>query len=146
MRDCRNDFVGFRLKGFRLILCAAGLLMLLGNCSASRTEGQEYSRGAEALRAGDYAKARQHFESALAGKTRQEESRAGLVRTLSETGAYREAAAKADEFLRNLSGSALLHLERGKIAKLPETMLRRRRLPQIPRTGFSAGCPVAFDT
>ncbi|NLT67609.1 MAG: tetratricopeptide repeat protein [Acidobacteria bacterium] len=117
MRDCRNDSVGFRLKGFRLILCAAGLLMLLGNCSASRTEGEEYSRAAEALRSGDYAKARQHFDSALAGKSRQEESRAGLVRTLSETGAYREAAARADEFLRNLSGSALLHLERGRIAK-----------------------------
>ncbi len=78
---------------------------------------ENYPLGREALRSGDYEKARQYFESALSDSTNTEESVAGLLSVLRETGAFQEAANRADEFLSTRDSSALLHLERGRIAE-----------------------------
>ena len=96
-------------------ICAASALMMLGNCSAwNRGGGDDYEQGSAALRSGNYAKARRSFEAALNGGNRLEESRAGLLQTLRETGAYREALERARNF-PGTDNSALLHLERGRI-------------------------------
>jgi hypothetical protein len=55
-------------------------------CQPSAAQSQ--SRGMEALRSGDYANARQHFEAALKSGAAQEESQVGLLQTLRETGQY----------------------------------------------------------
>ncbi len=73
--------------------------------------------GKEALRSGDYAKARKLFEEALKSSAATDESRAGLLRTLRETGAYAEAVKRSEEFL-SVSDSPLLQLERARIAEI----------------------------
>jgi tetratricopeptide (TPR) repeat protein len=72
--------------------------------------------GKAALRSGDYARARQYFESAIEDRTDGEQSQAGLLEALRETGAFQEAAKRAEGFLSARDGSALLHLERARIA------------------------------
>ncbi len=99
-------------------VCAIGIVMFLGNCSAWRATAEEnYSQGEAAARSGDYAKARRYFESALNDRTNFEESAAGLLQVLRETGAYREALKRSEEFISARNGSAILHLERGRIAE-----------------------------
>ena len=46
-----------------------------------------------------------------------EESQAGLLQTLRETGSYQEAVRRAEEFLLPRGSSPMLHLERGRIAE-----------------------------
>jgi tetratricopeptide (TPR) repeat protein len=46
-----------------------------------------------------------------------ETAQAGLIRVLRETGAYMEAARRCDQFLSARGNSALLHLERGRVAE-----------------------------
>jgi tetratricopeptide (TPR) repeat protein len=69
------------------------------------------------LRSGDYGEARKSFESALKDEANLEQSQAGLLQTLRETGAYQEAVKRSEEFLSSQSTSPLLHLERGRIAE-----------------------------
>ncbi len=76
-----------------------------------------YSQGRAALRAGDYVNAGQYFEAAIANRTNLEESQAYLLQLLRETGAYKDAAKRADLFLASKENSAALHLERGRIAE-----------------------------
>jgi cellulose synthase operon protein C len=105
-------------RGLRVlfIVLAGGGLLLLGSSAAWRPAGaDDYSQGKAALRSGDYAKAKQCFESALRGRNNLEESRAGLIRTLRETGAYAEALNRVQKFLAEKSQSAIALLERGLI-------------------------------
>jgi cellulose synthase operon protein C len=103
-----------RLRIISVVLAAGGLL--LGNCAAWRpARTDDYSEGKAALRSGDYAKAKQCFESALSGKNNLEESRAGLIRALRETGGYSEALKRVQEFPAEKNQSAVLHLEQGLI-------------------------------
>ena len=98
------------------ILCAVSILVLFGNCPASGiADADNYSQGRAALRSGDYAKAKRCFESELSKKNNLEESQAGLLQTLRETGAYQEALKRAQEFLPAQNSSAVLHLEQGRI-------------------------------
>jgi tetratricopeptide (TPR) repeat protein len=71
-----------------------------------------------ALRAGDYAKARELFGSALKAAPDHEPSQLGLLQALRETGAYREAGTLADSFLQKQAHSAALRLERARMALL----------------------------
>jgi cellulose synthase operon protein C len=89
--------------------------MLLGGCLAG---AEQNSRGRAALRSGNYVQARQFFESALNGTANQEENQQGLLQALRETGNYREAAKRSEEFLSARNDSALLHLERGRIEEM----------------------------
>lgn len=92
-------------------------LILTGNCAAWKMAGMDnYSQGRAALQTGDYGKARQYFESALNDKNNLEESQAGLLQVLRETGAYQEGVKRSDQFLASQARSPLLHLERGRIA------------------------------
>jgi cellulose synthase operon protein C len=96
----------------------AGLLLLLGNCSAWRTSaGENLIRGRAALRSGDYSGARDYFEASLKEGIGQEEAQVELLQTMRETGAYQEASRRSADFLSVREGSASLHLERGRIMK-----------------------------
>jgi tetratricopeptide (TPR) repeat protein len=121
--------------------------MVAGNCSAWRLGASDAAaRGRAALRSGDYARARASFESALKAQPGQQESRVGLLETLRQTGAYREAARRAGEFLAAGGDSAAIHLERGRDlaavgdSKGAESDLRRAAglsgsaTPQAPAT------------
>jgi cellulose synthase operon protein C len=94
------------------------VLMLLANSFAWTPAADNNSLGRSALRSGDYVKAQEYFEAALKNSAAPEESRAGLLQTLHETGSYTEAAKRSEEFLLSFDGSALLHLERGRIAEI----------------------------
>jgi cellulose synthase operon protein C len=124
---------------YKRIGCLAGILstwlFLIDGCAA-RLEGADQDfRCRASLRSGDYVQARQCFESVLNGKTNQEENQQGLLQVLRETGAYREAVKRSEEFLASKSDSALLHLERGRIDTLlghyseAESHLRRAIAP-----------------
>ena len=113
-----NDAAPRRNSAIRFIACALGTWIFLGNYGfGAIADAGEYSKGRAALRSGDYAGARQYFEAAINNKNKLEESQAGLLRMLRETGAFQEAADRADKFLSANNSSALLHLERGRIAK-----------------------------
>ncbi len=105
-----------QLHGRVRLICALVVSLLVGNCSALRPGAADSIALAKAaLRSGDYAKARDLFESALRIQPAQEEGQSGLLETLRRTGAYREAAKRADDFLAARGGSAALHLERGRV-------------------------------
>ena len=92
---------------------------MAGNFSAFKAAGTDnYSQGKAALRSGDYDKAIQYFEAALNGKSNLEESQAGLLCTLRETGAYKDALKRAQQFLSTRSSSAALELEFGRLLML----------------------------
>jgi tetratricopeptide (TPR) repeat protein len=98
------------------MVCAVSAWILVGNCAAWKMAGEEnFIRGSAALRSGDYAAARQYLEAAVNDEPNPEESRAGLLQMFRETGAYQEAAKRSEEFLSARDGSALLHLEKGRI-------------------------------
>ncbi len=102
---------------FPLRLC----VFLVGFCAAECTAwvpgaAESYALGRKALRSGDYAAARNHFDTALRGDPRLTESQAGLLEVLLQTGAYPEAERRAEEFLRANDQSGLLHLEMGRVA------------------------------
>ena len=77
-----------------------------------------HSSGKAALRSGDYDKAIQYFETALNGKSNLEESQAGLLCTLRETGAYKDALKRAQQFLSTRGSSAAVELEFGRLLML----------------------------
>jgi tetratricopeptide (TPR) repeat protein len=98
-----------------ILVLSAGLF--LGNCSAFRQNpDRAYASGKEALRAGDYAEARQQFEAVLKSASGTEAAQMGLLQALRETGAYDEAAKRADAFLAAKESSAGVQLERGRVA------------------------------
>jgi len=114
------------------LLCVLVVSLLLGNCSAWRVSAADSAaRGKAALRSGDYAKAREYFGAALKSQPGQEDSKAGLLETLRQTGAYREAVKRAAEFLATREGSPAVHLERARVLaalgeyKTAESDLRR---------------------
>jgi cellulose synthase operon protein C len=119
MRNFRNRAAGFAGRRFLRtgwVLCAVFAPVLLGTCLALRPSSADaYQQGKTALRSGDYEQAKRAFESALAEKTDLEGSRAGLLQTLRETGAYPEALKRAREFVSAQNNSAILHLEHGRI-------------------------------
>jgi cellulose synthase operon protein C len=119
MQSCRNRIAGLREHRRLKSLCVVGtigVLMVLGNCFAWKTSGTDnYAQGKAALRSGDYVRAKQCFETAIGEKSNLEESQAGLLQTLRETGAYQEALKRAQEFLSARDDSAILHLEQGRI-------------------------------
>jgi cellulose synthase operon protein C len=98
--------------------CAALLLAgaLLGNCSAFRRQSQGSGSPRADLRSGNYARAREGFESALKSTPNSDEDRYGLLETLLQTGAYRDAAQRADAFISG-HDSAAARLQRGRAAE-----------------------------
>ena len=121
MRNYLDSSSGASRRGGKVVpvlVIAVSVWMLMGNCSALKPNSPEdFSQGKDALRSGDYGKARKSFESALKDKANLEESQAGLLQTLRETGAYQEAVKRSEEFLASRTGSPLLHLERGRSAE-----------------------------
>jgi tetratricopeptide (TPR) repeat protein len=113
--NCCRSFSREHRK-FESLVCALLILFLLGSRSAPGSSGAENSPKSS-LSAGDYAKAKDQFEAAIRNKTDVEENQAGLLQTLRETGAYQEAIKRSEEFLSQRDGSALLHLERGRLAE-----------------------------
>ncbi len=107
--ECRGRFSSVWIGAFIFGL-------LLTNCSAWLQNSPDSKvRGREALRSGGYAAARRHFEAALKSGSDLEDCQTGLLQTLRVTGAYREAATLAGQFLAARAGSAALHLENGRI-------------------------------
>ena len=106
----RNRWISF-------LVCAAGAFLFLGRSAWDATVAGSYAQGRSALRSGDYATAGKCFETALNDKHNLEESQAGLLQTLRETGSYQEAVRRAEEFLSPRGSSPMLHLERGRIAE-----------------------------
>jgi tetratricopeptide (TPR) repeat protein len=101
------------------IFYALALSLLLANSfSWNMTAAESASRGKDALRSGDYAKALEYFENALTTAASPDESKAGLLQALRETGAYAAAVKRADEFLAASDNSSQLHLERGRLAEI----------------------------
>jgi cellulose synthase operon protein C len=127
-------------KTTRGLLSAAGLSFCILVCLRGIAAfAQTPTEGMAALRAGDYALARKTFEAVLRGRPDQEESQAGLMQVLRETGSYQEACRKGDEFLKTHGNSAGLNLERGRAARAvgdyagAEHHLRRAAGPGILR-------------
>jgi tetratricopeptide (TPR) repeat protein len=123
MRSCgrnkirRQDAKTPRNSLVRFSWGLGALAVFLGCCSAWRPDAAEsYTRGKEALRTGEYPAAADHFEAALRSRAGHEPSQSGLLETLRLTGRYAEAVKRADGFLAGNSGSAALHLERGRSA------------------------------
>jgi tetratricopeptide (TPR) repeat protein len=83
-------------------------------CGVAPAQGPADAQAA--LRAGDYAKAREGFEAALRARPDQEGSQVGLLQALRETGAYQEACKRGDEFLALHNNSGELLIERGRSA------------------------------
>ncbi len=106
----RIPVASLRLCVFVVSFCATDCSAWMPDAAASSTLGMK------ALRSGDYAAARGHFEAALKSNPLLEKSQAGLLETLLQTGAYEEAERRADEFLRVREDSPVLHLERGRAA------------------------------
>jgi cellulose synthase operon protein C len=94
------------------------VVLLLANSFAWTPAVDNTSLGRSALRSGDYAKAQEYFEAALKDSAVSEEGRAGFIQTLRERGSYAEALKRSEEFLSSFDGSAILHLERGRIAEI----------------------------
>lgn len=99
-----------------------------------------------ALRSGDYADARQCYEAASITGQMPEENRAGLLRTLRETGAYQEAVKRADAFLSASGDSALLHLERGRIAGNVGDYVGAEKHLRHAMTKAPGGSPLRLDS
>ncbi len=100
-----------------LAACTVGMLLIVGLSARTMNATWANSPGKAALRSGQYSLARKYFESALKDGAGHEESQAGLLQTLRETGAYREAEKRALEFLSARNDSSIVHLERGRIAE-----------------------------
>jgi tetratricopeptide (TPR) repeat protein len=115
----RRGTMGFPPIARSNISCVAILAgsMFFVNCSAWRLSAADNNAlGMAALRAGDYAKAKDCFIAALKAAPAQDESGAGLLQALRETGAYEEASQRGDEFLSARERSAPVQLERGRVA------------------------------
>ena len=93
------------------------IFLLVAGTRAVMPPGQNSSleRADAALRAGDYAAARKGYESLVAEGPGPEPARVGMLRTLYETGAYREASELAETFVTQ-SPSPALSCEAGLIA------------------------------
>jgi len=96
------------------ILCISASAFSERGGRPAQAQGLPEARAA--LRAGEYAAARQGFEAALRARPDLEEAQVGLLQALRETGAYQEACKRADEFVK-LRSSAGLHLERARSAR-----------------------------
>lgn len=130
------------------LFCVLMVSLLLGNCSAWRASAADSAaRGKAALRSGDYGKAREYFEVALKSQPLQEDSEAGLLATLRQTGAYREAVKRAGEFLAAREGSGVVHLERGRdLAALGEYKTAEADLRRaMELSGPAAGRTIRMD-
>jgi cellulose synthase operon protein C len=147
MQNCRSRILvsgGDRKIG--CLLVAAFAWILLSECALENVTGAEQnSRGKAALRSGDYAQAREYFESALTDKTGLEENQLGLLQTLRVTGAYRDAARRAAEFLLARGDSAPLHLERGRIADAVGDYAEAEQQLRRAAALASAGSIVQWD-
>ncbi len=106
-----------RRKVFALLFAAAAFAAWMPGLAQRSAGAETVSLGKSALRSGDYTKAREYFEAALKSKADPENAQAGLIQTLRETGAYADAARRSDEFLSVQGNSALLHLERARVAE-----------------------------
>src|SRR5437867_9395437 len=103
------------MRSVTLILSSC---LFVGCCSAWRPDAaQSYTRGKEAARSGEYAKAREYFEEALKYRPDHEGAQAALLASLRETGLYDEAQKLADQFLSARESSGALHLERARSAR-----------------------------
>ena len=95
-----------------------GIIALLCLVCFAAGWGSDTGLEAEAaLRSGDYENAGKLFRSALKQDPGNGTFQAGLLRTLRETGAYREALEQAQVFPENGSESTPVYLERGRISK-----------------------------
>jgi len=121
MQNYRSSLVkpARRLRLKIWAVSAVIMALMIANGSASKASGPgDYSQGKTALRSGDYGKAIQFFEAALNDKANIEESQAGLLCALRETGDYKGALNRARQFLSARSGSAVLELELGRLLSL----------------------------
>jgi cellulose synthase operon protein C len=110
----RCPFVLKQLCGIISVGCVS---MLLAFCCMGRAAiAEDYSQCKTALRNGDYDGARQCLEGAITKNANSDDIQALLLQTLRETGAYREAAKRADAFLSTNGNSPILHIERSLIA------------------------------
>ena len=110
----------------------------------SQDAGVSLERADAALRGGDYPAARKGYEALVAEGRNAEQARVGLLRTLNETGAYREASKLAETFVSR-NPSPELFLEAGLIARAigdlrrAETYLRRSHEQPGPAGIHAAG-------
>ncbi|MBN2321574.1 MAG: tetratricopeptide repeat protein [Acidobacteria bacterium] len=117
MQNYRNkNTCHCRYMGTRLIVLAVGVWISLGSCSAwFEAENGPVLQGRVALRAGEYARARQLFELALKEGQNPEESQSNLLKVLRFTGGYEEALRYLEKFSSAVPDSASLLLEGGRI-------------------------------
>jgi cellulose synthase operon protein C len=107
--------------------------------------GASLDRADAALRAGEYAAARKGYETLVAEGHDPERARVGLLRTLYETGAYREASGLAESFVSK-SPSPALSCEAGLIAWATGDLLRAEaHLRQSREQGGTAGIHAARE-
>ncbi|MBN1569136.1 MAG: tetratricopeptide repeat protein [Acidobacteria bacterium] len=135
-----------RGKLIGLIVGAVSLFTALGSVPVMKSKNPDhFTQANAALRSGDYAVAAKSFESALKDKTNLEESRAGLLQTLRQTGAYREAVERSEDFLASQNRSPLLHLERGRIAEAMGDYPGAEKHLRQARSLASAGSTAYLD-
>ncbi len=120
---------------------------MLGNCSAWHGSAQEAkSSGVAALRLGDYATAKERFESALRTQPGLEDAQVGLLQVLLETGAYQESSASNFNALPR-PATVLVDGERADLVKRAETardVWSRDLVPERLRPPrVSVGTPTA---
>ncbi|MEJ2246438.1 MAG: tetratricopeptide repeat protein [Acidobacteriota bacterium] len=104
-------------KSRKVRFCAMGLSVVLCLVCLTTGWGSDAEPQAEAsLRSGDYESAVKHFRSALKQDPGNGRFQAGLLQTLRETGAYREALEQAETLQNPGVESAPVYLELGRIS------------------------------
>jgi cellulose synthase operon protein C len=108
MRRNNTNFQGNFVRRLGAALLASLCVAWIPNSFGSGKDGLT------ALRTGEYAKAKEYFQSALKGQPNDEESQAGLLKTLRQTGEYREASKRASTFLASNGNAPSVYLERAR--------------------------------
>jgi len=127
--------------------CLIGLV--LGNCSASRSgQARGEAAGFAALRAGDYATAREGFQALLRSGSTDARVQAGLLTALRETGDFQESSVWISRF-RSAGGiAAAVELEAGRLAFATgnlEAAEKSYRLAAVPAAGNDQSIAIAAE-
>jgi tetratricopeptide (TPR) repeat protein len=108
MKEKKNRKVRFCAMGLSAVLCLVCFTAVYGSDSGLQAEAS--------MRSGDYESAVKYFRSALKQDPGNGRFQAGFIRTLRETGAYREALEQAETLQNPGADSAPVCLELGRIS------------------------------
>jgi tetratricopeptide (TPR) repeat protein len=117
MKNYRNNILQKRkFRNIQRAIYSLSAWVLLGSFLVWPAIGEDLAtKGAAALRSGDYSAAKEYFAAAINDESDSEESQLGLLQAMRITGEYRESLERLDDFLTVRPDSAVLYLEGGRI-------------------------------